>query len=230
MSLKLLVAEDDALSRDLMNEVFTSLNAAVLRAEDGQKAAAMVNQQKFDGIFLDLDLPRIDGLDLVRKTRASSWNKSTPIVAVTGRDDRDSMQRAFASGVNFFLQKPADRQRLSSLFRAVRGSLVANHRRNMRVPLRTDVTCSIDSRNARGTSWNLSEGGMQLDVPGLQPRNSLQVSFRLPISGERIDAHGVVVWATESREGIQFTKVSSQSAAAIRKYIAEVEKPDWISK
>ena len=50
--------------------------------------------------------------------------------------------------------------------------------------------------------------------------------FRLPITGARIDAFGVVIWASETRQGIQFTKISAQNADAIRQFIADVEKLD----
>ncbi|MBZ5665115.1 MAG: response regulator [Acidobacteriia bacterium] len=227
LSLKLLIVEDDAPSLELMNEVFTSLKAEVLPVDDGQRAVALVNQEKFDGVFLDLEMPKMHGFDLARKIRESSWNKLTPIVIVTGRDDRTTMQQAFAAGATFFLQKPVDRQRLSTLFRAVSGSLFENRRRNARVPLQTEVLCDIDSRVVLGMSWNLSQGGMQIETAGLKPRDIVRVSFRLPTSGTRIEASGVVAWQTETRQGIQFTKMSERNAEAIRQFIAEVEKPDW---
>jgi CheY-like chemotaxis protein len=223
MSLKLLIAEDDGPSLELMTEVFTSLKAAVFAVDDGRKAAAMVNQERFDGVFLDLGMPGMHGFDLARQVRDSAWNRTTPIVIVTGRDDRSTMQQAFANGATFFLQKPVDRQRLSNLFRAVRGSLVESRRRNTRVPLQTDVRCDLDSRLIRGTSWNISQGGIQVEASDLKPKESLHISFRLPTSGELIEAFGVVIWATEVRQGIQFTKMSAQNAAAIREFIAEVE-------
>ena len=79
-SLKLLVVEDDAASLELMTEVFTSLKAEVRPVSDSEKAAGMVNQEKFDGIFLDLEMPKLSGFDLARVIRESSWNKSTPII------------------------------------------------------------------------------------------------------------------------------------------------------
>ena len=87
-SLKLLVVEDDLASLELMAEVFTSLNAEVCPVSDSEKAADLVNQEKFDGIFLDLEMPNLNGFDLARLIRKSSWNKSTPIIIVTGRDER----------------------------------------------------------------------------------------------------------------------------------------------
>jgi DNA-binding response OmpR family regulator len=52
--LKLLIVEDDLASLELMAEVFTSLKAEVRPVSDSEKAAGMVDQEKFDGIFLDL--------------------------------------------------------------------------------------------------------------------------------------------------------------------------------
>jgi CheY-like chemotaxis protein len=224
VSLKLLIVEDDIASLELMTEVFTSLEAEVRPVSDSQKAAGLVNQERFDGIFLDLEMPNLHGFDLARLIRKSSWNKSTPIIIVTGRDQRDTMQQAFSIGATFYLQKPVDRQKLSILFRTVRGGMLENRRRHARVPIQTEVTCKVGSRTRRGVTWNLSQGGMQVEAGGLQPRDTVRVSFQLPVSGVSLEAVGTVVWAKENRQGIQFTNVSPQNDQSIRQFIAEVEK------
>jgi CheY-like chemotaxis protein len=229
-SLKLLVVEDDLPSLELMDEVFSSLKANVRPISDGRTAADLINREKYDGIFLDLEMPKMTGFDLARCVRGSSWNKGTPIVIVTGRDERETMQQVFAMGATFFLQKPVDRQKLGGLFRAVRGSLFENRRRSARVPLQTDVVCDVDSKVIHGTSWNLSQGGIQIEASGLKAKDIVHISFRLPTSGALVETFGVVIWATECRQGIQFTKMSAQSVAALREFIAEGERPDWISK
>jgi CheY-like chemotaxis protein len=223
-SLKLLIVEDDIASLELMTEVFTSLEAEVSPVSDSQKAAGLVNQERFDGIFLDLEMPNLHGFDLARLIRKSSRNKSTPIVIVTGRDQRDTMQQAFTIGATFYLQKPVDRQKLSILFRTVRGGMVENRRRNTRVPIQTEVMCTVGSRTIRGVTWNLSQGGMQVEAGGLQSGDTVRVSFRLPVSGVSLEAVGTVVWIKENRQGIQFTNVSPQNDQSIRQFIAEVEK------
>ena len=150
VSLKLLVVEDDIASLELMTEVFTSLEAEVRPVSDSQQAAGLVNQERFDGIFLDLEMPNLHGFDLARLIRKSSWNKSTPIIIVTGRDERDTMQQAFTIGATFFLQKPVDRRKLNILFRTVRGGMLENRRRFTRAPIQTEVTCMVGSRTIRG--------------------------------------------------------------------------------
>lgn len=222
--LKLLVVEDNLASLELMTEVFTSLKAEVRPISDSEKAVGAVNQEKFDGIFLDLEMPKLNGFDLARFIRKSSWNKSTPIVIVTGRDERQTMQDAFALGATFFLQKPVDRQKLSILFRTVSGGMLENRRKYIRAPIQADVACTVGSRTLRGICWNLSQGGMQVQVGGLKPKDSVRLSFQLPIFAVTIDAAGVVMWGNEQRQGIQFTNISAQNQQAIRKFIAEVEK------
>jgi CheY-like chemotaxis protein len=222
--LKLLVVEDNTANLELMTEVFTSMKAEVHPISDSEKAATLVNQEKFDGIFLDLEMPKLNGFDLARLIRKSSWNQSTPIVIVTGRDERQTMQDAFAIGATFFLQKPVDRQKLSALFRTVSGGMLENRRKYIRAPIRADVACTVGSRILRGVSWNLSQGGMQVEVGGLRPKDVVRLSFQLPISAATVDATGSVVWANEQRQGIQFTNVSGQSQQSIRQFIADVEK------
>ncbi len=223
-ALKLLVVEDDAASLELMNEVFTSLKAEVRPVNDSEKAAGIINQEKFDGIFLDLEMPKLNGFDLARMIRKSSWNKSTPIIIVTGRDERQAMQEAFALGATFFLQKPVDRQKLSILFRTVSGGMLENRRKYIRVPLQTEVICTVGSRTIRGISWNLSQGGMQVEASDLHVKDTVRLSFRLPVSGASIDVTGTVAWAGENRQGVQFTTLSPSAQQSIRKYIVAVEK------
>jgi|SRR3984885_466554 len=224
--LKLLVVEDNLASLELMTEVFVSLKAEVRPINDSEKAVGIINQEKFDGIFLDLEMPNLNGFDLARVIRKSSWNRSTPIVIVTGRDERQTMKEAFAIGATFFLQKPVDRQKLSVLFRTVSGGMLENRRKSTRVPIQTDITCTVGSRTMRGVSWNLSQGGMQVEVDNLNAKDSVRLSFQLPSSGVTIEATGVVVWGNERRQGIQFTRVGDQSQKSIRKFMAELENMD----
>ncbi|PYV94426.1 MAG: hypothetical protein DMG86_23285 [Acidobacteria bacterium] len=96
MALKVLIVEDDAPTLELMGEVLASLKAEVRAVSDSEAASALVNQERFDGIFLDLQMPKVDGFELTRRIRKSSWNKSAPIVVVTGEDDVKTMEKAFA--------------------------------------------------------------------------------------------------------------------------------------
>lgn len=217
--LKLLIVEDDPLSLELMAEVFSNLKADVCAIGDSRQAAELISKERFDGIFVDLEMPNIPGLELARKIRYSPWNRATPIVIVTGHDERSTMKDAFATGATFFLQKPVDRQRLTGLFRTVRGAMLENRRRSVRLAMQTEVTCAVGARNLRGRSWNISRGGMQIEVGGLKFGETVRVSFRLPGSGAQIDGYGKVAWVKEDREGIRFTKLSHKNEEDIKEFM-----------
>jgi CheY-like chemotaxis protein len=228
MALRLLIVEDDVASLELMEEVFVSLNAEVRAVGESSKAADLVNRERFDGIFLDLEMPYMNGFDLARWIRTSSRNRSTPIITVTGRDDRQTMQQVFASGATFYLQKPVDRQKLTNLYRTVRGSLFECRRRFVRVPLQTEVVCTADTQQLKGMSWNLSQGGIQVEVDNLKVGQNVRLTFHLPSSGTAIDATGTVMWVGETRQGIRFGHIKGEQA--IRDFIAEIEGVDGTAR
>ena len=206
-----------------MTEVFTTLKAEVRPLRDSQEAAVLVDREKFDGIFVDLEMPVLDGPELAKKIRRSSWNRSTPIVIVTGRDQREAMQRCFSTGATFFLQTPFDKNRLVRLFHTVHGSILENRRRYLRVPLQTTVSCAVGSRSLTGISWNISQGGIQVEIDGLQVNDEVRLSLKLPESGVSIDAIGTVVWTKDHRQGIQFTKVPAKLQKEIKRFLEQTE-------
>lgn len=123
-----LIVEDDEQALNLMHEVLASLGAEVHPVADPERAAVMINQERFDGIFLDLNMPRIDGFELTKRIRQSAWNALAPVVIVTGMDADETMRKAFSSGATFFLQKPVDRQKLTKLFNATKAAMVQSGR------------------------------------------------------------------------------------------------------
>ena len=90
-----------------------------------------------------------------------------------------------------------------------------------RVAMRAHVTCIVDSETSRGVSWNLSQAGIQVEVSNLKPKEAIQLSFRLPVSGVAVDAVGSLVWQHNRRHGIRFTHVGPQSRRSILQYVRE---------
>jgi hypothetical protein len=67
---------------------------------------------------------------------------------------------------------------------------------------------------------------MQVEVGGLQEKDAVQLSLKIPSSGVAVDVAGVVVWANAMRQGIQFTSESAQAQRAIRQFIADNDDID----
>ena len=99
--------------------------------------------------------------------------------------------------------------------------VLLNRRKYARVPIRAHVICIVDAQTMRGVSRNLSQGGMQVEVGDLKMKDSVQLAFRLPLSGVLVDAVGAVVWGSVRRRGIRFTSMGEQSQQTIRQFIAE---------
>lgn len=99
--------------------------------------------------------------------------------------------------------------------------MLSNRRRYARFPIRAQVTCVVDAKTMRGVSRNLSQGGIQVEVGDLNTKDTVQLTFRLPVSGVVVDAVGAVVWESEKRRGIQFTSLGKQSQHTIRQFMAE---------
>lgn len=96
-----------------------------------------------------------------------------------------------------------------------------NRRKHVRVPIRAQVTCIIKMYTLRGATRNLSENGIQVELPELESRADVQMTFRLPAPDTIIDAFGTVVWHSEKRQGIKFKNIGEQSLASIRHFVAE---------
>jgi len=99
--------------------------------------------------------------------------------------------------------------------------LLKNRRKHVRVPIRAQVTCIADARTLRGLTWNVSQSGLQVEIPELEGKASVRLTFRLPLSGTIIDALGSVVWRSEKRHGIKFKHIGEQSHESIQHFIEE---------
>lgn len=223
MCIRVLVVEDDLPTLELMQEVLRSFEIEVVPLPDSEEAFAAVNREKFDGIFLDLLMPKLDGFRLAEAIRGSSWNKTTPIVIVSGNSERDSMKDAFRSGGNFYLQKPIDRTRLTVLLNSTRGAMLENRRNLQRLDVDVEVACTVRTSFVTVRSSNLSARGMLLSGnEAFTPGETIRVSFRLPRQSTLINANGLIVRRDgKGRAGVSFSHISHTDRQRIMLYVAD---------
>lgn len=121
----LLIVEDDELLRDGLSAQLARAGHRIDTAADGQQALDMLQAQPFDGVVLDLGLPRVDGLTVLRRLRA--WLPALPVLILTARDGVEDRVAGLNAGADDYLTKPFDldelRARLQSMLR--RASLPA---------------------------------------------------------------------------------------------------------
>ena len=115
----ILIAEDSADSREMMCTLLTMKGFEVCAAGDGVDAVELALRYLPDLIFIDLQLPRLDGLGVARKLRLYPALRKTPIVVLSGYDPAKYRQPAIDAGCNDYLLKPIDFDRLDRLLDAI---------------------------------------------------------------------------------------------------------------
>ena len=102
MALRVLVVDDDAPVLNLICEVLTSMEVETRPVNDSRQASVLIQKEKYDGIFLELLMPEVDGVTLTRQIRQSSWNRFTPVVVLTRATEQHTMKLAFDAGGDLF--------------------------------------------------------------------------------------------------------------------------------
>ncbi|HWX42831.1 MAG TPA: response regulator [Blastocatellia bacterium] len=110
--MKVMVVEDEPINLKLACVVLKSEGHKVLQAKTAGAALKMVKKHKPDVLLLDLLLPDIDGLTLVRQMKEDPETTAIPVVAVTAHPERWSERDARAAGCDAYLVKPIDTRML----------------------------------------------------------------------------------------------------------------------
>ncbi|WP_404473277.1 response regulator [Vreelandella venusta] len=112
----LLLVEDNAVNRKVATGLLSRLGCDVVCAENGQDALEMVQTQQVHLIFMDVQLPDMDGLTVTRMLREKGgWLASVPIVAMTAGGAEDDRNRCLAAGMDDYIIKPLSLLSLSNV-------------------------------------------------------------------------------------------------------------------
>jgi len=121
--MNVLVVEDDPSSLKLAHLVLTADGANVNSVDAAHKVLAAIERDKPEVILLDLTLPDMDGLALVRKLKGNPQTKDIPIVAITAFPNTWSREKVLAAGCSAYIVKPMDTRSIAGeLRRAAQGS------------------------------------------------------------------------------------------------------------
>jgi len=157
---QILVVDDDTVSCELISELLRSAGFQASSLTSSAEAAGRLSSEKFHAVFLDMRMPPPDGLELARHVRDSPLNASSVIVMITAEHDNTLMKRAFEIGVQFFLFKPVERNKLLKLIRVAEHSIERERRRFTRVPMQRPVSMQANDKQLEGTTVDISFDGM----------------------------------------------------------------------
>lgn len=102
----LLVVDDNAMNRDLLSRQLARAGYVVQTAESGADALRIMGDRDFDLVILDVIMPEMDGLDVLRRVKSDERLADTPVMMLSSLDDVDSAIRCIELGADDFLHKP----------------------------------------------------------------------------------------------------------------------------
>jgi CheY-like chemotaxis protein/HPt (histidine-containing phosphotransfer) domain-containing protein len=105
---RILVAEDGAINREILRELLGQASIDVAMAEDGWAVLTLLEQHQFDLILMDLQMPALDGVQATEIIRRWPALRDLPIIAMTALPSPEDLNRCFAAGMNDHIAKPID--------------------------------------------------------------------------------------------------------------------------
>jgi DNA-binding NtrC family response regulator len=107
---KILIVEDDSATAWALEQSLSDEGYAITSVDSAEKALAALRQQAFELVITDLRLPRMDGLELVRRVQARK--SKAPVIVVTAYGNEETQRRLEESGVHATFAKPFQMDRL----------------------------------------------------------------------------------------------------------------------
>lgn len=123
MNAKILLLEDDLLFGDSLQDFLEEEGMEVHLCRNGQDAIEMTYERQFDLYLFDINVPLLNGLDLLRELREA--DDLTPAIYLTSHQDKETMTEGFGNGADDYLKKPFDMDelllRIMALLRRIKG-------------------------------------------------------------------------------------------------------------
>ncbi|ACH37106.1 response regulator, PilZ domain-containing [Citrifermentans bemidjiense Bem] len=222
MNPTILLVDDLQMFLEIEKDFFKYAQVNLLTARDGIEALEVVKNRKPDLIFMDLQMPRMDGAQCCRAIRSDPELASTPVVLISSSSDAKDKEMSLAAGCNYFLSKPAGRDRFLEIAREF---IPGINRRDHRIPCDVGAVLNVGGQAIACSLHDLgSEGAFVVtDFPG-QPGNIVSLTFTLP-DGSVIDSPCKIVWTSESMVfrpkglGVKFALMPKEVKSALARYL-----------
>jgi CheY-like chemotaxis protein/HPt (histidine-containing phosphotransfer) domain-containing protein len=110
----LLLVEDNEINREVARELLSDEGITVAIAVDGRQALEMLERERFDGVLMDCQMPRMDGFEATRALRQRPELRELPVIAMTANAMVGDREKALAAGMNDHIAKPIDVEEMFS--------------------------------------------------------------------------------------------------------------------
>ena len=106
MDKKILVAEDSSVVHNLIKKIFQQLNYSITSAKDGEEALDYLSKDDYDIVLMDINMPNMDGIEMVKQIKQMPEYKFTPICMLTTESEQSKMDEGKAAGAKAWIVKP----------------------------------------------------------------------------------------------------------------------------
>lgn len=117
MTSTILAVDDSPSMREMVAFLLRSAGYEVLEADDGERAFSIARTRQIDLVLTDQNMPRVDGLALVRKLRALPAYRDTPIIMLTTEASAEMKQKGREAGATAWMVKPFDPDKLVTMLK-----------------------------------------------------------------------------------------------------------------
>ena len=115
----ILYVEDNAMNRQIVRDLLKRTTYQLIEAHDGEAGVALALEKRPDLILMDIQLPKISGLEATRRLRVEAATAKTPIIAITSFALSGDEQKASEAGATAYLAKPYSPRDLLGLIRKI---------------------------------------------------------------------------------------------------------------
>lgn len=117
--MKILIVDDDKTTRKILGIYLKSKGYEVAYAENGLDAMEKLGAESFGLVMTDLNMPYMDGLELIRRMKLEPSTKRIPVLMVTTEADEIEKKRAYEAGAEGFLTKPVSADMVSENIKTI---------------------------------------------------------------------------------------------------------------
>jgi two-component system chemotaxis response regulator CheY len=216
-----LVVDDEPMVCEMIGNILKSAGMEALTLTRSSEAPEIIEEGKFDMVFLDLHMPSPDGIELARQMRSSRFNHMTPIVLISDDQRPSALSVGFAAGASYFLYKPIDKECLLKLVRATQGTMEHERRRTRRVPIQSKVRLRFGGEELEGGTIDVSMSGLLVRSPRVAPvGTSLRMSLQLSQRTRPIVVGGSVVRILGGNQmGIQLRQLTLRDSERLQEFL-----------
>jgi CheY-like chemotaxis protein len=225
MTLESLLLSQDTELVSVIRPTLESLSIDVEICPEARAGNEKLVSDKFDAVIVDCD-DLEGGLTVLKELRNTPSNKTSVAFAVLN-GKRTTTQEAFGMGANFVLQKPITTLNASRCFHAALNFMLKGRRRYFRQPVNMPVAVVVEGKMVKGTSTNISEGGMALLLPqALAIGATPSLKFCLPRTDTSIEVQAEVAWADlKGLAGLRFHQVPKEIQQQLERWLdARIEE------